>query len=72
MEKKEINICKSETWLRADITDQNNILQETINDFIEPNERIINIQMVTDSSGCSRFWIYLEVINSPPKREKGE
>jgi len=58
--KKEINIIRSETWLTSDLVVINEILQETINSFVKDEERIINIEMKTDSSGLSRFWIYTE------------
>lgn len=61
MKKKEINLIRSETWLTADFDDINSILENTIKEFVE-DERIINIQVVTEKSGLSRFWIYIESI----------
>lgn len=61
MKKREINIIKSESWLDINFDDLNLVLEEAVNDFVE-DERIINIQLVKESSGLSRFWIYTEKI----------
>ena len=58
--KKEVNIIFSESWLRMDIGSINELLTETINEFVEETDRIINIEKHTDDSGSSRFWIYVE------------
>jgi hypothetical protein len=57
---REINIIRTETWLNDDFDSIHAILEQAIKDFIEEDDRIINIQMVKDSSGLSRFWIYVE------------
>lgn len=54
----EVNIIRSETWLNDDIDEISSILEETVKDFIEPNEQIINIESKKNDSGLSRFWIY--------------
>jgi len=54
---KEVNLIKSESWIRSTIDEQNDILNETIKDFIEDDERIINIQAI-EENGQTRFWIY--------------
>ena len=56
--KKKVNIIKSETWLKMDLSAQNECLNECISDFVEDNERIINIQLVEGSNGLSYFLIY--------------
>jgi len=56
--KMEVNIIRSETWLNDDIDEISSILEETVKDFIEPNEQIINIESKKNDSGLSRFWIY--------------
>ena len=58
--KKEVSIIFSESWLRMDVGSINELLTETINEFIEETDRIINIEKHTDDSGLSRFWIYVE------------
>jgi len=66
----EINIIRSETWLSDDFESISTILQEAIHDFVDEDDRIINIQMVKDSSGLSRFWIYLQSKKSPESEGK--
>ena len=56
--KYKTNIIWSETWLKANFEDINAILQETFNDFIDKTDTIINIEVKTEMSGLSRFWIY--------------
>jgi len=59
MSKKKVNIIRSETWLIDDFKNNiSQILNETITDFVEDNEKIINIEMITQKNGLSRFWIY--------------
>ena len=58
--KKKVNLIRSETWLDDDFDSITEILQETIDDFIEKDERIINIQVVKKNDGTNRFWIYTE------------
>lgn len=53
-----VNITKSESWLRTDIEEQGRILNETIQNGIDDNERIINIECKAELDGLSRFWIY--------------
>jgi hypothetical protein len=49
-----VNIIRSESWLDDNFENICSILDETIKDFVDDDERIINIE----SSGLSRFWIY--------------
>lgn len=60
-----VNITKSETWLEADYYTVSKILDETIEEYMDDNDRIINIQVVTESTGTSRFWIYSELLTPP-------
>ena len=53
-----INLIRSETWLSDNYEYINLILNETIKEFVDDNDDIINIQVKTDSSGLSRFWVY--------------
>ena len=53
-----INITRSETWLGDNFENISLILDETINNFIDSEERIINIQVVKHENGSKRFWIY--------------
>ena len=57
MSKRETNITRSESWMRADIDEINETLQQAIDDHIDPDETIINVQVV-EESGRWRFWIY--------------
>jgi len=41
------------------------ILDETINDFVPENEKVINIEAKTEN-GSTRFWIYM--INEEGRR----
>jgi hypothetical protein len=66
--KKEINIIRSETWLTDDFKMVSDTLKETIDDFVDDDEKIINIQLVKSDDGLSRFWIYIENIPQPIKR----
>ena len=54
----QIGVLQSDTWLTDDNCEMNEILQETINDFLSDGEEIINIQCRTEDCGTSRFWIY--------------
>lgn len=56
---QKVSIVRSETWLTDNLTDIGAVLDEAIKDFCQDAE-IINIQVVTDKSGLSRFWIYLK------------
>ena len=60
--KKEVNIIFSESWLKMDIGSINELLTETINEFIDEGDEIINIEKHTDDSGSSRFWIYIKSV----------
>lgn len=58
-----VSIIRSETFLSdISIKEINELLEETIREFIVDDERIINIEMKEDRSGLKRFWIYLEII----------
>lgn len=59
---KKIEIIRSETWMNDDLDSIHNVLEETIKDFVDEKDRIINIQVV-DRNGQSRFWIYIETNN---------
>ncbi len=65
-EETKVHLIKSETWLNANFEEIHSVLEDTVKDFVE-NERIINIQVVKDDSGLSRFWIYLEPTNKLKK-----
>lgn len=56
---KKINIIRSESWLLDDIENINNILNSTIEEFVNTDDKIINIEVNTDLNGLSRFWIYI-------------
>jgi len=63
--KREIDLIRSETWSNNDIATIGIILQETINDFVDEGDTIINIEAKEDRTGLSRFWIY--TIKAPKK-----
>ena len=53
-----VNLIRSSTWLNDNFEDIHRTLDETIKDFVEADDRIINIESKTDTNGLSRFWIY--------------
>ncbi len=56
--KPNICIVRSETWLRDNFEQISQILEETISEFIDEKDEIINIEKHTEDNGLSRFWIY--------------
>ena len=53
-------MIRSESWDNdRDIDNIYNILTQSINDFVEEEDRIINIEM-KEHNGSFRFWIYYE------------
>ncbi len=54
---KAVTIIKSESWMQSDTAEQDEILNDAIIEFVDDDERIINIQMV-DEGGLKRFWIF--------------
>lgn len=58
VEKSSVNLTRSETWMENNFNKIDFILKETIKEFIDEDEQIINIQMIKDETGLSRFWIY--------------
>ena len=56
--KMKVNIVLSETWMSAGKESIEATLNEAIEDFVETDERIINIECKTERNGLSRFWIY--------------
>lgn len=59
MKSRKVHLIRSETWLTDDFEAIAEILQGAIKDFVK-EERIINIQVVKQNNGLSRFWIYIE------------
>lgn len=53
-----VNIIRSETWLKDDIDNIGDILESTIEEFVSDHEEIINIECIERVDGLSRFWIY--------------
>jgi hypothetical protein len=54
----EVKIIKSETWTKSDISEQEELLNDTIEEYISDHAKIINIQIV-EKNGLERFWIYV-------------
>jgi len=50
--KNKVNIYKTGSWIKMDLEKQAEELNDVINDFVEENERIINIQLVQDNGYC--------------------
>ena len=71
--KKEVNISRSETWMDDNFNEIQHILHETIDGFVEKDERIINIE-AKERNGLNRFWIYTEKLPLPNKinQERGK
>ena len=61
--KSNISVVRSETWLRADINQIQSILEDTIKDFLDESDEIINIEKHTEDNGLSRFWIYVKSVS---------
>ena len=60
--KKEVNIIFSKSWTKGmNIDNINAILTETINEFVEEEDTIINIEKHTNEYGSSMFWIYIKM-----------
>jgi len=59
--KNHITIVRSESFTKskANLSQQGEILNQAIKDFVHDSERVINIQLV-ENSGLERFWIYTE------------
>lgn len=59
--ERTLNIVFSETWLRMSNEDINNLLNETIVEFVDPlYDNIVNIERHVEDNGLSRFWIYVD------------
>lgn len=59
--EREVNIIFSETWLKMSTEDVNNLLNETVNEFVNPMyDKIVNIERHVEANGLSRFWIYVD------------
>ena len=55
---KTVSIVRSETWMKADIDYLYNILNETIETYLDDNSRIINIEQQYCNNGLYRYVIY--------------
>ena len=49
--KSKISIVRSETWLRADISQIQSILEDTIKEFLVESDEILNIEKHTEDNG---------------------
>lgn len=56
MKKPNVDITVSETFSGGSVQDCEEILNDTINEWLE-GHRIINVQLV-EKNGLLRFWIY--------------
>ena len=54
-----IGLIRSGTWMDDNYDDIHKVLDETVEEFVGKNVRIINIETKT-KNGLSRFWIYVE------------
>jgi hypothetical protein len=54
----EVNLIRSETWSGDNFDNIHKILDQTISDFVQKNDRIINIE-TKERNGAYRFWIYV-------------
>jgi len=59
MNKKNIEILRSETWDGDDFLTVRGALDDAINEFISENAEIVNIEM-KERNGSFRFWIYFK------------
>ena len=58
-----MKLIRSQTWLKDDFDDIHNVLDETIEDFVSNEDEVINVQVVKEETGLSRFWIYIKKTN---------
>ena len=61
---KKTRIIFSDTWLTMTTAQIQDCLQQTLDDFVNGEDEVINIQMVTNDSGSSRFWIYVRYMDN--------
>jgi hypothetical protein len=54
-----VKLIRSSTWIGDDYEAASRTLEETIQEFVFDNDRIINIE-VKERNGASRFWLYVE------------
>ena len=59
-----VDIITSGTFLKYDCNTMCEILNDTINEYIQPNHEIINIQLDRLSNGSSRFLIYVKNLDN--------
>lgn len=52
-----INITRSETWATDNLDVIERIMNETIEEWVPKDQKIINIEMI-ERNGMYRFWIY--------------
>ena len=55
--KNKVNIVRSETWMKDDFDMIHNILSDTIEEFVDESEEVINVEE-KERNGLHRFWIY--------------
>ena len=70
MIKDRVSIVISETFFSScgyEVMHQ--VLNDTINEFIQPNDRIVNIQLDRMPDGNSRFIVYVEEDKETPRGE---
>lgn len=55
----DVNLIRSGTWFTQSVTidDLNEILNETVQDFVDDDEHVVNVQC-KEENGQGRFWIY--------------
>ena len=71
MIKDRVSIVISETFFSScgyEVMHQ--VLNDTINEFIQPNDRIVNIQLDRMPDGNSRFIVYVEEDKETPRGDK--
>lgn len=56
--KNAVRIIRSETWMKDDFEMIHNCLIETIEEFVDENEEVINVEE-KERNGLHRFWIYV-------------
>jgi hypothetical protein len=54
--KNNVTVFRSQTWVTATQDELNFIL----NEMLSPDDDVINIQVLVDDFGSSRFWIYVK------------
>ena len=60
--KRKVNIIESDSFMKYNLNDLQSILDQTILEYVEENEIIINIELKNMDNGLNKFYIYVKDI----------